>query len=298
MNSYKESLKEFSNYKVFENAGLVLEGGGMRGVFTAGVLDYLLDAGIHLPYGVGVSAGACHGLSYMSHQRERARKSTLDIMYTHPYVGLKYWWKQRSILDLDLLYNRLPRQIYPYDYETYFNNPAIYEIVVTNSLTGQAEYIQDKASEDRILSLARASSSLPFVCPMSYVDGIPMVDGGVSDSIPLRRAIEMGHDFNIVVLTRNKGYRSNSSFYRRAAFMYRKFPALKNTLKRRREMYNEQIAFVEEQEALGKVIVIRPERKLEVGRLCKDPEKMQRLYDEGYEVAKRTIEAFLKQSEV
>lgn len=276
------------------NAGLVLEGGGMRGVFTAGVLDYMLDAGIHLPYGVGVSAGACHGLSYMSHQRERARKSTLDIMYTHKYVGLKFWPKQRSILDLDLLYNRLPRQIYPYDYDTYEHNPAIYEIVTTNCLTGEPNYIREKHSEDRILALAKASSSLPFVCPPTEVDGIPMLDGGISDSIPLQRAIDMGHTFNVVVLTRNEGYRSNSNFYRRSAFLYRKYPALRRTLERRREMYNEQISFVEEMERQGKALVIRPQRPLEVSRLCTDTAKMMRLYEEGYNEAKRVFTDFLR----
>ena len=284
------------NKELLRNAGLVLEGGGMRGVFTAGVLDYMLDAKIYLPYGVGVSAGACHGLSYMSRQRERARKSTLDIMYTRSYVGLKYWRKQRSILDMDFLYNTLPREIYPYDYDTYFANPATYEIVTTNCLTGEPNYFTDKESEDRILTLARATSSLPFICPMCEVDGIPMLDGGISDSIPLQRAIDMGHTFNVVVLTRNKGYRSNSSFYKRTAFCYKKYPALRRTLERRREMYNEQITFVEEQEKLGHVLVIRPERPLEVGRLSSDPEKMMRLYEEGYEVAKRTFEQFLGQA--
>ena len=290
------SKSTFTKRDVLQQAGLVLEGGGTRGVFTAGVLDYLLDAQIYFPYAVGVSAGACHGLSYMSRQRERARKSTLDIMYTHPYVGLRFWRKQRSLLDLDLLYNVLPKKIYPYDYETYFNNPATYEIVTTNCLTGEPNYMTDKESEDRILTLARATSSLPFICPMCEVDGIPMLDGGISDSIPLQRAIDMGHTFNIVVLTRNKGYRSNSSFYKRTAFAYKKYPALRRTLERRREMYNEQITFVEEQERLGRALVIRPERPLEVGRLCSDPEKMMRLYKEGYEVAKRTFEQFLAEA--
>ena len=283
------------NKELLRNAGLVLEGGGMRGVFTAGVLDYMLDAKIYLPYGVGVSAGACHGLSYMSRQRERARKSTLDILYTRSYVGLKYWRKQRSLLDMDFLYNTLPREIYPYDYDTYFANPATYEIVTTNCLTGEPNYFTDKESEDRILTLARATSSLPYISPMVEVDGVPMLDGGISDSIPLQRAIDCGHVFNVVVLTRNAGFRFNSGFYRRTAFLYRKYPKLRKTLSRRNEMYNSQMELVERLEREGKILVIRPERPLEVGRLCKDTEKMRRLYDEGYEVAKRTFEQFLKE---
>jgi predicted patatin/cPLA2 family phospholipase len=121
-----------------------------------------------------------------------------------------------------------------------------------------------------------------------------MLDGGISDSIPLQRAIDMGHTFNVVVLTRNEGYRSNSNFYRRSAFLYRKYPALRRTLERRREMYNEQISFVEEMERHGKALVIRPQRPLEVSRLCTDTAKMMRLYEEGYNEAKRVFTDFLR----
>lgn len=127
-----------------KNMGLVLEGGGMRGVFTCGVLDYFMDHHIEFPYGIGVSAGACNGLSYMSHQRGRAKYSNIDMMKKYHYIGLKYLWYQHSILDQKLLYEIFPEELLPYDYEAYFKNPARFEMVTTNCVTGRACYLEER----------------------------------------------------------------------------------------------------------------------------------------------------------
>lgn len=270
-----------------EQTGLVLEGGGMRGVFTCGVLDYMMDHNIRFPYAIGVSAGACNGLSYMSRQRGRAKYSNIDLLEKYNYIGLKYLLKKRNIMDFDLLFNEFPEHILPYDYEAYFSCPERYEMVTTNCLTGEANYFEEKKDKNRVIDIVRASSSLPFVCPIAYVDGIPMLDGGIVDSIPLQRAIDEGYRNNVVVLTRNRGYRKESKDIKVPSFIYRKYPKIREALSRRCTVYNEQLALVERLEDEGKVIVIRPQKPVSVDRIERDIKKLTDLYEEGYECALR-----------
>ena len=249
--------------KIDESTGLVLEGGGMRGVFTCGVLDYFMDHDIRFPYAIGVSAGACNGLSYASRQRGRAKYSNIDLLEKYDYIGLKHLLKKRNILDFDLLFNEFPEHILPYDYETYFASPERFVMVTTNCITGEANYFEEKKDSRRVIDIVRASSSLPFVCPITYVDGVPMLDGGIVDSIPLQRAITDGCTRNVVVLTRNRGYRKDSKDIRIPSFVYRKYPKLREALSRRCAVYNEQLEMVERMEDEGQIIVIRPLMKEE-----------------------------------
>ena len=272
-----------------DKTGLVLEGGGMRGVFTCGVLDYFLDQGITFPYAVGVSAGACNGLSYMSGQRGRAKYSNIDMMEKYQFIGMKYLWTQHSILDQKLLYQDFPERLVPYDFEAYRNNPGVFEMVTTNCLTGKACYLSEKNDWDRMIAIARASSSLPYVCPIAYVDGIPMLDGGIVDSIPVERARALGYEKNVVVLTRNKGYRKKSQDLRIPHFIYKKYPRLRVVLSRRCACYNEQLELVERLEEEGKIIVIRPEKPVVVDRIEKNIKKLEDLYQEGYECAQKVM---------
>ncbi len=272
-----------------DKTGLVLEGGGMRGVFTCGVLDYFLDQGITFPYTVGVSAGACNGLSYMSGQRGRAKYSNIDMMEKYQFIGMKYLWTQHSILDQKLLYQDFPERLVPYDFEAYSNNPGEFEMVTTNCLTGKACYLSEKKDWDRMIAIARASSSLPYVCPVAYVDGIPMLDGGIVDSIPVERARSLGYEKNVVVLTRNKGYRKKTKDLRIPHFIYKKYPRLRVVLSRRCSCYNEQLELVERLEEEGKIIVIRPENPVVVDRIEKNIKKLEDLYQEGYECARKVL---------
>lgn len=265
--------------------GLVLEGGGMRGVFTNGVLDFFMDYDIQFPYCVGVSAGACNGLSYMSRQRGRAKAVTIDLLETHRYIGMKYLWTQRSILDQDLLFKRVPDEVMPYDYEAYFSNPTEFEMVTTNCLTGKACYLSEKKNPYRVCQIAKASSSLPFVCPIVWIDHQPMLDGGIVDSIPVERAMEKGYDFNIIVTTRNKGYRDKDREIRVPKYFYRRFPRLRLMLRELNHIYNRQLDLVDQLEEEGRAIVIRPIRPIEVDRLESDREKLTHLYEEGYKCA-------------
>lgn len=278
-------MKNFS--PITDRSGLVLEGGGMRGVFTCGVLDNFMDRGIRFPYTIGVSAGACNGLSYMSRQRGRARYSNIDLLEKYNYIGLKHLLKKRNIMDFDLLFEDFPEHILPYDYDTYFRSPERYVMVTTNCLTGEANYFEEKRDPKRVIDIVRASSSLPFVCPIAYVDGIPMLDGGIVDSIPLLRARSDGFTHNVVVLTRNRGYRKESKDLKVPPFLYRKYPKMREALSRRCRVYNEQLELVERMEDEGEITVIRPLKPVVVDRIERDVRKLSELYEEGYECAER-----------
>ena len=271
--------------KLDKSSGLILEGGGMRGVFTCGVLDNFMDRGIRFPYTIGVSAGACNGLSYMSSQRGRGKFSNIDMLEKYHYIGFKQLLTKGNIMDFELLFHTFPEKIVPYDYERYAQIEERYEMVTTSCLTGQACYYEEKNDPKRIIDIVKASSSLPFVCPVAYVDGEPMLDGGIADSIPLIRAQELGYDNNVVILTRNKGYRKPDKPTSIPPFFYRKYPALKEAIRRRNALYNEQISLVEELEDKGKLVVLRPQKPIEVDRMERDTRKLLDLYEEGYNVA-------------
>ena len=271
------------------HTGLVLEGGGLRGVFTCGVLDCFMDYGIRFPFTVGVSAGACNGLSYMSGQRGRARISNIDLMDKHHYVGFKYLLTQGCIMDFKLLFEDFPEKIIPYDYGAYFSNPDRFVMVTTNCLTGKAEYIEEKSSSERVMEIVRASSSLPFVSKITYVDGLPMLDGGIVDSIPIQYAFEQGSKNPVVVLTRNKGYRKKDNKMHIAKAFYRKYPNLLKALSQRNAVYNKTMDLIEKLEDEGQITVIRPLKPVVVGRMEKNISKLSALYQEGYDITLQLI---------
>lgn len=268
-----------------ENIGLVLEGGGMRGVFTCGVLDYFMDNNIYFPYTIGVSAGACNGLSYISRQRGRAKFSNIDLLKKYNYIGFWHYIKKRNIMDFDLLFHEFPTHIIPYDYDTYFASANRFEMVTINCLTGEANYFEEKTNPERVIEIAKASSSLPIMCPIAYVDNIPMLDGGIVDSIPIERAMEQGYEKNVVILTRNRGYRKEKKDIKVPSFVYRKYPAIREALSNRNKLYNYQLELIEKLEDQKLAFVIRPEKTIEVDRIEKNTGKLEALYNEGYELA-------------
>lgn len=276
---------ERKKFKITEKSGLILEGGGMRGIFTVGVLDNFMDRGIRFPYIIGVSAGACNGLSYMSHQRGRAKYADTDLLKEYNYIGLKYLLTKGNIMDFDLLFHTFPEKISPYDYDKLANSPERYEMVTTSCITGKACYFEEKNNPRRVIEIVKASSSLPFVCPIAYVDGEPMLDGGIADSIPLERAMSQGFDNNLVVLTRNKGYRKPQKATKVPFFFYRKYPNVKETIRNRNAMYNKQMELVESMEHDGRVEVLRPIKPIQVGRIERNIDKLLALYQEGYDLA-------------
>ena len=280
--------------QIDRKTALVLEGGGMRGVFTSGVLDAFMKHDLTFPYVVAVSAGACNGMSYVSHQPRRARISNIDYLARYKYIGLRHLVTQGCIFDRELLYDKFPNQYLPFDFDTFFSSPMTFEMVTTNCLTGQPMYLSERHERQRALDIVRASSSLPYVSKIVDVDGIPMLDGGIVDSIPLQHAIDMGHPTNVLVLTRNRGYRNTGKDMKIPRFIYRKYPRLRVALSRRLAAYNAQLEYVERMEDEGRVICIRPERPMEVDRIEKDIAKLERLYEEGFALGERFCEKYWK----
>lgn len=273
--------------EITNHTGLVLEGGGMRGIFTVGVLDYFMDHQIWFPYTIGVSAGASNGISYASRQRGRSRFSNIELLKKYNYIGLHHFLKGRGYIDLNFLFYIYPDMYYPLDYETYFKSTDRFVMVTSNCLTGKAEYFEEKKDPRRLVDICRASCTLPILCPVAYVDGIPMVDGGVCDAIPVRRAIADGYTRNVIILTRNKGYRKADKNFWLPSFIYKKYPAIQEQLKLRYRLYNEVLDYIDQLEEEGKALVIRPEKKMKVGRTENDPLKLEALYQEGYEMGEK-----------
>ena len=267
--------------------GLVLEGGGMRGVFTSGVLDAFMKHGLYFPYVVAVSAGACNGLSYMSRQPRRTRYALIDMLEKYSYISLKSLITQGSIFDPNILYERFPNEIVPYDYDAYRRNPATFEMVTTNCLTGRACYLSEKQDARRLTAIVKASSSLPYVAQITEVDGIPMLDGGIVDSIPVVRAVDKGFSPNVVIMTRNRGFRSAEPDFKVPRLFYKEYPRLRVVLSHHVEVYNEQLDLIERMEDWGEVICIRPERPMEVDRICRDTKKLEALYEEGFRLGEQ-----------
>lgn len=268
--------------QIDRNTGLVLEGGGMRGVFTSGVLDAFMKHDLYFRYVVAVSAGACNGMSYISRQPRRARFSNIDLLSKYDYIGLRHLVTQGCIFDQKLLYDKFPNEYAPFDFDTYFSSSSIFEMVTTNCLTGLPAYLTEQQNKQRALDIVRASSSLPFVSKIVEVDQIPMLDGGITDSIPVIRSMTTGHHKNVVILTRHKGYRSSERDRKIPHFIYKKYPRLRVALSRRVAAYNEQLELVDRLEAAGQIVCIRPQDPVEVGRMEKDTTKLEQLYQEGY----------------
>ncbi len=273
--------------------GLVLEGGGMRGVFTAGATDCFLDNKLYFPYVIGTSAGSSNGLSYVSRQKGRAKFCNIDAL-SRNYIGLKFLFTQKCIMDYQFLFDELPKKVYPYDFETYLTSKTRFVLVATNCETGKPIYFDTPQTFDSLLSACRSSCSLPFVCPIHYNDNIPTLDGGIADAIAINKAIKDGFSKCVIILTRNAGYRKTEKFLGLQEIFYRKFPRLREALRTKSQRYNETISFIEELEKRGEIVVIRPENPIDVGRLSSDEARLEALYDEGYRLAQNAIEKIAK----
>ncbi len=278
--------------------GLVLEGGGMRGVFTAGALEAFLDENLEFPYVIGVSAGASNGLSYASGQKGRAKISNIDLLVKYKYISLLRLLTRGEVMDFDLLFDEFPNKILPYDFDAYSRfceSGRKFTIVASNCLTGKAEYFVNPKAGKHLLEVCRASCSMPLVSKICLVGEKPMLDGGICDPIPFRRAKSDGIEKIVAVLTRNFGYRKGKFLL--PPWSYRKYPEIRRALAEKSSIYNDSIEEMEEMESRGEAVVIRPVRPLEIDRLERSPKKLLELYEHGYECAKnkmKEIFSFLK----
>jgi predicted patatin/cPLA2 family phospholipase len=266
--------------------GLVLEGGGMRGIYTAGVLDYFLDRGIMFHNIIAVSAGACNAASYISKQRGRNFRINTSYTKDKRYISLGGLLTKGSIFGMDFIFNEIPNRLDPFDYKAYEASKSHLTVVTTDCDTGLASYHNGKEM-DKVNQYLRASSSIPMFAPMVDIGGKKFLDGGSAESIPILRSIEEGNSKHIVVLTRNKGYiKKPDPFQSICKIKYRRYPQLLQTIESRHERYNKSIHLLEKLEQKGDVIIIRPSRKVEIERFEKNTHKLEDLYQNGYEDAK------------
>ena len=277
-------------------AGLVLEGGAMKGVYTAGVLDFFLDAGIDFEKCYGVSAGACCMCSYLSKQRGRALATMTDYLKDKDYWGLASLLRTGDLFNVRMCYHDIPEKLNPFDYEAFDKNPSRGYAVVTNIETGFAEYIPLQEMH-RDIEAVRASASMPFVSRNVEIGGKMYLDGGLADSIPILHAVTDGCRKNVVVMTKEEGYwRSPMRHAGAARLKYAKYPKVYELIKNRHNTYNETLRYIYEQVEEGTVFLIQPRYKSDVSRTEKDASKLRALYEEGYEEAasrKEELLAFL-----
>lgn len=260
---------------------LILEGGGMRGLYTAGVLDVLMENNIYTDVAAGVSAGALFGINYKSKQIGRVLRYNLKYAGKPEYMGWKSFLKSGNLMNKEFWFEDIPFKLDPMDCETYRNNKTEFHAVVTNLQNGQAEYKNIFDLENEVcMEYLRASGSLPFCSKPVVVNGIPYLDGGIADSIPLKQYFENGYEKAVVVLTRPKNYRKNGDIHG-AGLFYKKYPEFSETLKNRNRAYNEQCEYVENLENEGRILVIRPSETVAVSRTEKDPAVLQKMYNLG-----------------
>lgn len=274
-------------------AGLVLEGGGMKGLYTAGVLDFFLDKGIFFSSVYGVSAGACNMVSYLSGQRGRALAVNIDYLDRRDYCSLESLLRTGDLFNVEMCYHRIPEELNPYDYEAFDRYIGRAFSVATNIETGKPEYFRIRDMKKDIDKI-RASASLPLVSRNVKIDGGLYLDGGISDAIPLQRSILDGNRRNVVVMTKEAGYvRQPSTQLGLIRARYAKYPKVYELMKERHINYNGQQDFIQRQQKNGQAFVIRPQKPSDVGRVEKDVKKLKKLYRQGYNEAAACYEELL-----
>lgn len=278
--------------------GLIMEGGAMRGLFTAGVTDVLLENDISFDGAVGVSAGAAFGCNYKSKQIGRACRYNIKYCRDKRYCSIQSLLKTGDIYGADFCYHQLPEKLDPFDTETYNNEPMEFYVVCTDVISGKPVYKRlDKAGSEAY-EWMRASASMPLASRIVELEGKKLLDGGISDSIPLEFFECMGYARNLVILTQPEGYRKEKNKLLPAMKLsLHKYPKLIETMAERHIIYNRELDLVKSRELSGSALVIRPKGKLPVSRTEKDPEKLKLCYELGREAAEerlREIEDFLK----
>ncbi|MFC4601420.1 patatin-like phospholipase family protein [Cohnella hongkongensis] len=275
-----------------EKIGLVLEGGGMRTAYTAGVLEYFAEQELYLPYTIGVSAGACIAASYLSRQRGRNKIVNIDWVSDPRYLSWRNWLKSRELFGMDFIFDEIPNSLVPFDFDAFAASREELVVGLTDCLTGESVYRYKSEPGFDVLKALRASSSLPFIAPIVEYEGRPMLDGGIADPIPLRKAEQDGCERNILVLTRNDDYRkSRNRFSLLVRAGYGQYPAFVQTMLRRHEIYNGTLAYIDRREREGASFVIRPSAPIDVGRMERNPAKLLALYNRGYEDARSRLPA-------
>ena len=280
-----------------KKATLVLEGGATRGIFTSGALDYLMERDLYFSDVIGVSAGSCNAVDYVSRQPGRTRDCMIPTDKEGKYYyGIRDFVKEKSLMNMDLIFDKYPKELLPFDFETYFNSEINCQIVTTNCLTGKAEYMTEDSDNDRLMKLCRASSSMPLLTPIVNIDNVPYLDGGLADSVPIRRAQQMENEKIVVILTKNQGYRKSvlsptmQRVYKRA---YKSYPNLIRTIFRRSFEYNKTMNYLDQLENRGEIFILRPQVK-PVSRLERNKETLHAFYEHGYKYTERKFDDLME----
>lgn len=270
---------------------LILEGGAKRGIYTAGVLDTLLRNEITTNAVFGVSAGAIHGCSYVAGQKERSIRYNLKYGNDPRFMSIKNWVKTGNVVDTKFCYHELPDILDPFDHESFEKAKCQFFVVCSNIETGKPEYILCPTLRGKNIDYLRASASLPFLSQVVEIGGKKLLDGGICDSIPLKAAMDKGFERNIVVLTRPQGYRKKYAHNKLLAkVVYRKYPLFAKAIAERYKMYNAELDFVEAQEKLGNILVLRPSETIKIGKMEQNLDIVKQMYDLGYKDALNNLE--------
>lgn len=271
--------------------GLVLEGGAMRGMFSAGVIDVLMENNIEFDAVVGVSAGAAFGCNYKSKQIGRTIRYNMKYIKDPRYCSFRSLIKTGDMFGKDFCYNEIPNKLDPFDNDTFKKNPVEFYVVATDINNGKAVYKKLDSADGYGLSYMRASASLPLVSKPVKIDGKELLDGGIADSIPLEFFINKGYEKNLVILTQPKDYiKKKNSLMPLMKISLRKYPKLIEAMANRHILYNNQIKYTEDAEKNGSAFIIRPSEKLPIGRLEKDPEVLKAVYDLGRKEAIKNLD--------
>lgn len=272
--------------------GMILEGGAMRSIFTAGIMDFYLDKNIDIPNVLAVSAGAYAGMNYVSGQRGRILDAVVKPLETEKLLGLSVWLKTGDFFNMDLLFNRIPKVDCPFDFESFKNSGKKFITSTINCDTGEAIYYDRFETLDEFLAICRVANSLPILARVGHIDGVPMMDGGMADAIPIKKALEEGWDKIIVVVTREQNYRKRpggdvyDNWYTK--FFYHKYPGLLEAIKVRPGVYNGAIEKLHELENEGRVFLYRPPEGVTLTNKESNPQVLRDYYKVGYdEAAKR-----------
>lgn len=270
--------------------GLVMEGGAMRGLFTAGVLDVFMENGIEFPAAVGVSAGAAFGCNLKSRQIGRVLRYNTRFCRDRRYCSMYSLAKTGDLFGAEFCYHTIPEELDPFDFEAYERNPMAFYVVCTDVLTGKPVYQRLDKADDECFDWIRASASMPMVSRVVEVGGFTLLDGGMSDSIPLRFMQGLGYGRNVVILTRPRSYVKKPSNPALLKIGLRKYPAMIRVMTARHTMYRFQREVVFESERRGETFVLCPDAELDIGRVEHDPGKLRQAYDEGRKVALRELD--------
>lgn len=270
------------------NTGLILEGGGLRGVYTSGVLRYFMDRGLYFPYVIGVSMGACNAASYISHQPERNRIVNIRYVRDPRHISYRRLLRQGELFGMDFVFDTVPNKLEPFDMDAFMNSDQECVTTATDCMTGEPVYFYKKDLGDDYMTILQASCSLPFVAQPVHYQGRILMDGGLSDSIPLKKSMADGNSKNVVILTQPAHFRKTpSDAMRMVRLRYPAYPGMCRAFIDRPLHYNATLDLIDDMERNGEVFAIRPSVDLQVGRAERDQQKLYLTYDKGYADAER-----------